>query len=664
MKFDIKTILFGLAALSFVAACNKEMDSPVSENNDTVTVTVNAGVGGTDTKVALAQGEGKISVSWEDGDTFSATVGAPNPSQVYTFSMVGQPSDDGKTATFKCENMPAKDASNAGRHVLAYLPTISATSMNPQAWALDVSKQSGDDYDEALTYMYCDNNLKWSEIVDAGKAIKINFVPLVSVLKATLNFGSNLGTVENVTFKAHSGLYTSAQFNANYYQAKKWVSGETGSIKLSKSFTTDEDGNVVVYLYMIPCNPGLQPYEPEENENGKTDHIVNESAACPVEDLTVTAIIDGVEYEGVVNSGTRNIVPGKQYTKSVTMTAHVDEPVDALENFTVLATTDGYSYDGLDLTFGKIVDNTPADIKTVTVAEGKAVLGNEALEGLAAGTQIYVTIPKVAKFFHTLTADELAANALTLPDKNEGSTVFEDELIGGKTYKNDWIVALYMGIDSSINEGKPLYWATGNLIAVKTGEEGEASDPVFYIATVNDTQNEDRNNVNYFCQAKEKGGWTYVIDGDGFVGSAKGYAWDIFCFGDGVGNRTQVSKTPNPVIAQEDYDVCRHNLGKPWRIASLTGDKTGELGLLFSMTRTQDNKYNGYRYDFTTDNGIVNTLIMPKAGSRSASQNSPGQYVRYMSGTVYNNSARYYDGTKWSNAGSPNVACAVRPVTE
>ena len=82
------------------------------------------------------------------------------------------------------------------------------------------------------------------------------------------------------------------------------------------------------------------------------------------------------------------------------------------------------------------------------------------------GKNLWFCVPKMVKFFHTVQATEASAQRLRLPNKDAGSTLDASGL------GNDWIVALYMGINKDGSTDIPIYWATGNLIAVKTSAAG------------------------------------------------------------------------------------------------------------------------------------------------------------------------------------------------
>ncbi len=172
--------------------------------------------------------------------------------------------------------------------------------------------------------------------------------------------------------------------------------------------------------------------------------------------------------------------------------------------------------------------------------EGNTIVFNPSvLSTLNAGDKIWICIDKVVKYFHTLTAEEVAAATINLPDKDGGCTLLPEPTLGGKPYINDWVVALYMGVNGYINS-QPIYWATGNLIAVKTGGVGESSDPVFYLATLEENAEQAKGAVD--------GGNPYNanLDGteesfsktDGYINCPKGYRWDCFLPLDGTGVRT------------------------------------------------------------------------------------------------------------------------------
>lgn len=100
------------------------------------------------------------------------------------------------------------------------------------------------------------------------------------------------------------------------------------------------------------------------------------------------------------------------------------------------------------------------------IANGKAVILTDL--NAYSGKPIWFCIPKVVKYFHTLTAEELNGKELVLPDKDGGSILPTSSPITRVDapqssigiYENEWIVALYMGInkDGSIeSSATPIY---------------------------------------------------------------------------------------------------------------------------------------------------------------------------------------------------------------
>ncbi len=320
--------------------------------------------------------------------------------------------------------------------------------------------------------------------------------------------------------------------------------------------------------------------------------------------------------------------------------------------------------DGLNVSIGKWSE-TSNEGNYTEMANGGAMFNgsNEApcfpelLNSLQAGDKIWICIPKVVKYFHTLTAAELSAKVLNLPDKDGGNTMIEGELLGGKPYKNDWVVALYMNVDDPINS-RPLYWATGNLIAVKTGTEGEPSDPAFYLATLEENAAEAKggaegNPYNNNLPNDDTDKESYSKQ-DGYIDCPEGYRWDCFLAGDGKGVRTDGFKDDgngylsDAMAGLKDpnfggvvgLDVVTTNLGGCWSTPSnwdtahdkaTNGTSTkkftpnpsaGNLSGLFfkgdSRTSKKTITTSGEMYwevSVVTAGG-TNTLLIPAAGMR------------------------------------------------
>ena len=367
-----------------------------------------------------------------------------------------------------------------------------------------------------------------------------------------------------------------------------------------------------------------------------------------------------------------------------------------------------YSYQGRTLQMGITEGSTPVVLAESAPigAEGIVHFGNNYLAGMAAGDEVWFCIPGVVKFFHTLTDEDMNTGDIILPDKDEGSTVPEGE------YDNDWVVALYMGTNKEGFLDKngtpasdiPLYFATGNLIAVKTNAANSSStDASFRIATYDETVEEAKSSGSAFHLTGIKNG------DDGYTGFAEGTKWDLFLFSDATGIK-------NPKFSMSDcndigftsltcisgnpqYDVCRAQLGGAWRlpIHSSGGYQNEMLAFYDESLPTGAQQgyviepmaeewlavdgitFQGLSYTYkvpVVENGteISNTLYFPAAGSRlGASYHDRGTYGNYWEELVmFLGPTAYYYQFQFTSAshgksGGTNMgyyAYAIRPVTE
>ena len=328
--------------------------------------------------------------------------------------------------------------------------------------------------------------------------------------------------------------------------------------------------------------------------------------------------------------------------------------------FTVQSTVGGAMqyYSGLTLQMGE-AGTTNVLATAVVDAQGKAVFQTDISR--LAGKNVWFCVPRMVKFFHTLTAEEVAANALTLPDKDKGSTVDATGL------KNDWIVALYMGVNKDGEaESAPLYWATGNLIAVKTNAASEASEVAYHIANAEDTEEEG-------CPGNSLVGMDNRLISnvpDGYANMPAGAKWDMFAFGDPTGLMLYSSEmlirycVQSGQMTEDMTDICynisgdarfdaaRAQLGGLWRLP--TCGKTGlnefaafeddceEYAGLLPNGQTYGTKTVsfGVEYSYTViidgKNLTVNKLKLPAAGFRHdiSLYSGVGSFSLYWGGTA------------------------------
>ncbi len=367
---------------------------------------------------------------------------------------------------------------------------------------------------------------------------------------------------------------------------------------------------------------------------------------------------------------------GKTYAAGLRYTAAIDGTASTAEwqappvtIRTTLGTAAGYNYNGLPLQLGAFSEANSAEQVTLcstTIADGKATITTDLTP--YADKPIWVCIPGVVKFFHTLTAEEAGSHTLTLPDKDAGSTLKATPTAGGKPYENDWIVALYMGINkggSTAPDATPLYWATGNLIATKTNTANSgATTTAFHIATPEET----------LAQASATSPYNTPIGisesaADGYQACAQGTQWNMFGWADVTGLITSTSSsnyaptltTTNgtSICGNAAYDIARKQLGGSWRLPTGGDSQATEIAAFadgdFSSLSPDGidwktgETYTGRRYTYTisnagsTGNTISNTLSFPAAGYRNgATAYHRGSNDDYWSGTADGADFAYY----------------------
>ena len=301
---------------------------------------------------------------------------------------------------------------------------------------------------------------------------------------------------------------------------------------------------------------------------------------------------------------------------------------------TVPAGQENY-YNGLTLQFGK-TGSTDVICEAV-VENGKAVFRSEQDFSSLVGQNVWIGVKGMVKFFHTL--EEAESSAVVLPDKDSGSTV--------KGLANDWIVALYIGINKDGQaDGVPIYWATGNLISVKTSEAGEATRVAFHVATAEETAEESKAGTTAYIGLSS---YLHRAVPDAYSDLPKGSQWDVYCFGDKTGlmlyDGTELDKYVTDsrqmvgsdivynISGRKEFDIAT-NLGGLWRTP--TGGKTGlhEFAALEddceeyaqlkpdheTIGTTGEDVSAIYRHTVVIDGKTicVNTLTIPSAGYRHA----------------------------------------------
>lgn len=658
-----------------------QTDTPTAPDEDgRITVTASAGMpqGGASTRLGFEEADDKLLITWKDAnETFSVLGGTESATpSLFTQTAVG---DDHHNASFTGQITP--DASTI---YYAVYPATGNTAIAATTIPLDMTGQTGAGFDEKKTYMYA------TSTYDAiNNALTFNFKHLTSILKVTLKFEIPVGTEDktsdmdkeglpqsratnveasNVTFtanglmsKANVDLTGTANANGTLPANAYTVEGESGSLTLNNTFAlTNSSSNIYsadIYLYVLPGT---------------------------LENLTVSATVDGTEYSCKLSEQT-TLEAGKMYTVS---DAKMESPT-----FTVDTKIDtygvSYDYNGLDMQFG--TDESTTATSTTTITNGQATFSDDLSKYV--GQTIWVCIPKVVKFFHEVTQDEADKGTLELPNKDKGSTLLKDDKYkaGENYYKNNWIVALYIGINKDGSEdanATPIYWATGNLIATKTNDTGSNTNAFFHISTTEEYQN----NTAITLPEGIK-----INDTDGYTDCAIGSQWDRFGWGDATGLMTTTDNkkyasditdndtgtTTNPVwktISTTKYDIARQNLGGSWRLpagGSNDNNGKGELRNLIDDAEHFDKTNGTYTY---TEGNIQNTLYFPATGDRNGTEVSNPNAGCYWSG-VAKIPENQTDGTqKWrargfylkdngklgngENGFTRKSGRAIRPVTE
>lgn len=485
--------------------------------------------------------------------------------------------------------------------------------------------QQGDDNTSHLRYSF--SRMIRAEGVTDWRQVELT--PFCGIAKIVLtDLPEDVGTLKNVTWKMNQ---PGTDWRAASYEIKNII------IDKQKTSCT---------LYMaIPI------YKVEAGGNVQ---IILEG------DKTYTAtkvLTSGMSYEA-----------GKRYTATIDNTDQTakweGEPVVVPVFTATLPDGTAESFEGLTMKVGGWDGNGAlVEVAEATIAGGKAEFNNVSMAGYR-DRQIWICVQGVVKYFHVLNASEAESNAVTLPDKNAGST-----LLSTDDSQNDWQVALYMGINkdnSSASESKPLYWASGNLIAVKT-----SIGYAFHVATNEEALLEDDLGSDPFTPSG-----IVVKATTGYADCAVGVKWNKFGWGDNTGLKTA---TGNNVYGTADNicgtpsDIATKQLQYSWRMATKEEFAfNGSVPSVPTYTPTQYPCAITYTYSIS-NNGqtITNTLFFPGTHFRDGNSCSLGgvkeKLLNYWTGDkgyywLYNSNLE--NNPYIANTANLYYGYAIRPVTE
>lgn len=619
---------FAIAAL---AACSNEDEPTSAWQTDPDAVKINATVGNSLFTRSNPTNDDK-QTEFNPNDKV-AVIAAGQGTVTYTLTDGGWTPESGSYLTWKSNQMD----------ISAYYPVTAGTSTTTFTMPTDQSeltKIADADYMVAEKTSYekpeGHNNLeltltrKMARVIVEIGSFNSQFATEAQKIVSDVRINSGAASVQT----ASSGTVTTVIPYAQGLNADKEGIANSTYTALVVPITTAKSGETFITLKDCAGNPLTVTGIPAmEAGNSYTYNLTVGKEALTIGEVTVedwtTATITGGEIKAkpfniCQNDGDKNDYTGRFIQVGI---AGNTKPLAEVE---ITGTTTSILIDDV---------------------EGKFVEGNT----------IWVCIPKVAKFFHTLTAEEVTTKTLNLPNKDGGSTLLKDNQYkaGDNYYKNDWIVALYMGInkyDGTVTK-TPLYWATGNLIATKTNAANSGTtETAFHIATADETTKEGTKLDDY--------GYTPynaipVASGtDGYVGCNLGAQWNLFGWSDATGLKTSTNDSDyapsittdgGSISGNDAYDIARAQLGGSWYMPS---------NELIGIT--------GSEY---TDDNITNTLSFPAAGYRGGAKVCDRGYNGgYWSGLAANLVGAHYlcfdsGDVIWDN-GSRYFGRSVRPVTE
>lgn len=308
-KLLARTLISVLACTA--AACSNDLEqnvSPADERGERITVIATAGMPQDQPSTRLgfddASVKDKLTITWrpandpKGAETFSVLAGTASGTPS-TFTLQSVNASNAHKASFKGEITPADKTT-----YYAVYPALPAGSVAATSIALDMTNQTGTDYDESKVYMY------GSSAYTEGDALDFTFKHLTAILKVTMNFPAEAGStvpdmditpltrglsgtaMTGVTFSADKGLYKSAKVDITVATAT-YSDQVKGSLPLSGSFPLSADAkpSATVYLHILPGT---------------------------LANLKVTATAGGKSYSGTITTSA-TLDAGNLYTKTVEM---------------------------------------------------------------------------------------------------------------------------------------------------------------------------------------------------------------------------------------------------------------------------------------------------------------------------------------------------------
>lgn len=584
------------ALAAFTAGCvpNEEM-SEKSTGGSGKLMTIMVGTeSGSNTRVAYDDGQ-DLSLSWEVGDKLAVIGinGGGTLTEKKNYSLVD--SDAGKTkGSFTGEELEAAYTYNV------YYPSsvVPDGGLIPK-YDLDAQTQNGDNSTAHL------KNYIFLSAIGVSHLGNITLNMTSSILKFKLShIPKDVGLLEKL----------------------RWVVETTNGEKaIELTFSTAEEDRIVfsdskneltAYLAFIPEDMQIK-------QGGKFNvELIGEK------DYKAEITVDnGKSYEA-----------GHRYTAEIGMQDGALQWISQMISIRVSAHN------------ATLFEQKPIEIGTSSdgllgkgvIKDGEVEFKNSLFSSLRANSDIWICIPKVVKYVYKLETDGLH-NDLVLPDKDAGSTLRDEPKAGGKRYVNDWIVALYMGVEGGyIPRSTPIYWATGNLIATKV-----EYDAYLHIATPEETLLEASSDKNYFPDG------IISDEFDGYQNCAEGSQWNLFPWNKERPTFTAdeiymyMSPDKGDISGNFSFDLCTYVGGSNFRLPlsdNTTNFDRGELdalmwsstvGGLSSEVWEVDGTILGRKFTYIDPyEGFKNTLVFPFTGKAIGDRvESLGDLGYYWSGT-------------------------------